>query len=179
MKAKLLLILLSLSFILPAYAGVPTSISFYGLPQEWTATTGETVKLSDFRGKQVVLSLIYTECTRVCPVTIQSMKKIEKVLKEQNKEAELILVTLDPRTDTLAKLSRFQERHELNRKPWHFLRGSKKDTQLLAQYMGAKAWDYYSHVVHNLKILLLDPQGQVVESIGWNDEIEKLTDAAS
>lgn len=86
---------------------------------------GQTVSLSDFRGKVVVLTFIYTQCPDVCPVIAQNLHTAYKQLPDEKRDdVAFIAITVDPEQDTPEALRAFSERHGLADNPkWYALRG--------------------------------------------------------
>ena len=86
---------------------------------------GQTVSLSDFRGKVVVLTFIYTACPDVCPVIARNLQTAyEQLPAERQDDVVLIAITVDPERDTPQALEEFSERNGLAENPsWYALRG--------------------------------------------------------
>ena len=86
---------------------------------------GQTVRLSDFRGKGVVLTFVYTNCPDVCPITVENLRVAYELLSEEERDrVALVAVTLDPVRDTRAALQEFTAAHRLTDNPnWFALRG--------------------------------------------------------
>lgn len=68
---------------------------------------GQTVKLSDFRGKIVLIYFGYTFCPDVCPATLGAVTQALKQLGEKAEEVQLIMISVDPGRDTPEKLSEY------------------------------------------------------------------------
>ena len=62
------------------------------------------VKLSDFRGKLVVLYFGYTFCPDVCPATLAEVGQALRKLGKGADGVQVIMVTVDPERDTPAHL---------------------------------------------------------------------------
>lgn len=60
---------------------------------------GSELKLSRYRGKVVVLAFGFTECTDVCPVTLEVLTKARKKLGAEAKDFQVVYVTVDPKRD--------------------------------------------------------------------------------
>ncbi|MBA3519262.1 MAG: SCO family protein [Rhizobiales bacterium] len=86
---------------------------------------GKPVSLSDFRGKVIALTFIYTDCPDVCPITVKNLSAANEQLPEEKRDdVALIAITVDPKRDTQAALRAFSERHGLVENPnWYALRG--------------------------------------------------------
>jgi protein SCO1/2 len=61
---------------------------------------GETFRLSDQRGKVVMIYFGYTFCPDVCPTTLTDLKYVYENLDEQAQDVEVVFVTVDPPRDT-------------------------------------------------------------------------------
>lgn len=85
---------------------------------------GQAISLSDFRGKVVVLTFIYTQCPDVCPVIARNLQTAyEQLPAERQDDVALVAVTVDPERDTPRALEEFSERHGLDGNPsWYALR---------------------------------------------------------
>ena len=86
---------------------------------------GQTVSLSDLRGKVVVLTFIFTNCPDVCPATARNLSvAFEQLPEEKRDRVALVAITVDPERDTPQALREFSERHGLAENPsWYALRG--------------------------------------------------------
>lgn len=68
---------------------------------DFTLTTagGQRVRLSDFRGKIVLLFFGYRFCPDVCPVSLTMMKRALEALDAQADRVQVIMVSVDPERD--------------------------------------------------------------------------------
>ncbi len=99
---------------------------------------GQPVSLSDFRGKVVVLTFIYTDCPDVCPVIARTLQTAyEQLPVETRDKVALVAITLDPGRDTPQALKEFSERHGLADNPnWFALRGDPMTLERVWQAYG-------------------------------------------
>jgi protein SCO1/2 len=67
---------------------------------EMMASTGERVRLSDFRGRPVLLYFGYTFCPDACPTTLSELKKVMAELGPDADEVQVLMVSVDPLRDT-------------------------------------------------------------------------------
>ena len=65
-----------------------------------TNQRGETVTLSELRGKSVVVTFLYTSCAGVCPFVGIKLKMTAEMLGEEAGGVEFIAVSTDPQRDT-------------------------------------------------------------------------------
>jgi len=65
---------------------------------------GLPFKLSDHEGAIVLLFFGYTHCPDVCPVTLSTWTKVEKLLGDDAERVRFAFVTVDPERDSLERL---------------------------------------------------------------------------
>lgn len=71
------------------------------------ASTGKSFKLSDTRGKLVVLGFGFSRCTGVCPVTLANLAQARKKLGALADNVQVVYVTVDPAYDDAARLNKY------------------------------------------------------------------------
>jgi cytochrome oxidase Cu insertion factor (SCO1/SenC/PrrC family) len=136
----------------------------------WETETGESVTLSSFRDKNVVLTMLYTHCRKICPmVTVDTLHEVERVLHDRQEPVELLIATLDPEVDTPRVLADFKVSSGFARPNVHFLRGSNKATRRLASSMGlGDFWRDDDHIEHGFRIVLLDLGRRQERRLDWD-----------
>ena len=77
------------------------------------------VNLSQFEGKIVVMTFVYTNCPDICPAVTYQMKKLAEELGDSYDESVVFLsVTVDPKRDTPENLATFASNYNAY---WQFL----------------------------------------------------------
>lgn len=106
-----------------------------------TDAQGATVRLSDFRGRAVALSFIFTTCPDICPLIASQMRAAYDLLPEATRDAVVFLgVSVDPERDTPAALRDFSARFGLDEVPgWHALTGSRPELEAVWAAYGIDA----------------------------------------
>ena len=69
--------------------------------------SGKAVRLSDFRGRAVLLTFVYTHCPDVCPLIMTNLGVALDKLGDQAGKAQIVAVSVDPAGDTPAQVRRF------------------------------------------------------------------------
>jgi protein SCO1/2 len=68
---------------------------------------GSELKLGRYRGKLVLLSFGFTNCTEVCPTTLATMAQAKKLLGKDAEAVQVIYVTVDPERDDAARMKNY------------------------------------------------------------------------
>jgi protein SCO1 len=61
---------------------------------------GQPFKLSDLRGKWILLAYGYTHCPDVCPLTLSHLRDVKKLVDPNGDQVQAVFVTIDPERDT-------------------------------------------------------------------------------
>lgn len=68
---------------------------------------GGKTRLSDLKGKVVLLSFGYTNCPDVCPTTLADMGRVLRSLGNRAKLVGVVFITVDPARDTMERLKSY------------------------------------------------------------------------
>lgn len=68
---------------------------------------GKTLKLSETRGKVLVLGFGFSHCPEICPTTLANLSRVMKNLGDNAKDVQVVYVTVDPERDTAARLREY------------------------------------------------------------------------
>ena len=94
---------------LAAAAVTPPSASERARPADFTLTDqhGRPFRLSQYRGRVVVLFFGYAHCPDVCPTTLANLAHARSALGDAGRNVTVAFVTVDPQRDTPAVLRSF------------------------------------------------------------------------
>ncbi|WP_394775323.1 SCO family protein [Flavobacterium sp.] len=152
-----------------------TDLSIYNLPSKWTNQNGRNIKLKSLKGNVLVMVMIYTTCKAACPKLVADMRNIESRLNEKTKKnVKLILVSIDPETDTPEKLKAFSIANKMEGDSWIFLRSTEENTRefaavLAVNYKKISPIDFS----HSNIISVFNPDGELIyqqEGLGVNND---------
>ena len=143
---------------------------------------GSTVRLSDYRGRVVLLAFVFTTCPGVCPLISQQMSALQGGLKEAElfgRRANLVSVTVDPETDSAKVLAEYAQKFGADPNGWRFLRETPAKTQPVL-----KAYDEWTKLLpkgeldHPARVYLIDRKGNIREiySLAFFNEKQALFD---
>ena len=136
------------------------------LPQSWLADSGRPISLTGLSGQRVVLTMAYANCHRICPTTIESLKRLQTALDAKGEHVEFVIVGYDPENEDAATWRHYRSSHHLGRSNWHFITGSVADTAQLARQLHFELWKYDEHVMHDSRVLVFDINGLLARELG-------------
>ncbi|MGC4233387.1 MAG: SCO family protein [Niabella sp.] len=151
------------------------SDSIFHLTSQWQDQHNQSYSLNTLRGKTLVVVMIYTSCKTACPILVADMKRIERQIKPAYLgKVSLVLVSIDPETDTPARLAEFAKTGGMNAPQWVFLRSDEAATQEFANVLAMK-YKKISPVdfSHSNIISVFNPEGELIlqeEGTGINAE---------
>ncbi len=90
-----------------------------------TDAQGNSVALSDYHGRPVALTFLYTDCPDVCPVIAQRLGQAMNELGGDAGKVAVLAVSVDPDGDTPAKAAEFMAKHGLTGPGRHYLIGDE------------------------------------------------------
>lgn len=113
--------------------------SIFNLTSSWNTEEGKTIYLKELKGKTLVMVMIYTSCKAACPRLVADMRNIEKQLpKKALKNVQFVLVSIDPETDTAARLKAFAIENLMDGEQWTFLQGTPDNVREFANVLAVK-----------------------------------------
>jgi protein SCO1/2 len=140
-------VLLGLLLSLPlaaAAADAPGSIPAPDLPDVTVLTeSGARVRFRDLiAGRTVAINFIFTSCPTVCPLMGASFARVQKLLG--GRPVTLISVSVDPETDTPARLAAWGGRYGASR-GWTLVTGAREDIDRILKAFGVYSASPMAH----------------------------------
>jgi protein SCO1/2 len=124
-------------------------------------SNGEELKLSAYRGKVVLLGFGFTSCAAVCPITLGTLKQVNKKLGLQASELQVLYITVDPERDDAPRLKKYLSSFDAT-----FIGGTGSEAQLAAVrkdfgIAAEKVAGPDGSYTHSSFIYLIDRQGRL------------------
>jgi len=120
---------------------------------------GHPERLSDFRGRTVLLTFVDSTCTTICPLTAQLMWRARQDVGTAI-PVQLLAVNANPRSTSVSAVRRWSARHRMLRR-WLFLTGSVQQLRSVWRGYGIEAKVVHGDVDHTAVIYVIDPAGRV------------------
>ena len=176
--------ILALSLIaLPANAGEPPfdeetapKISRAAIGRQladYSFKDGESrpVKLSDFKGRPVLINMVYTSCSHYCPVTSRSLADGVDVARDALGDDSFSVLTIgfDIRNDKPSRMRAYGRAQGINFPNWHFLAADSETVLALTEQTGFIYYPSSQGFDHLAQTTLLDKDGRIVRQLYGTD----------
>lgn len=142
----------------------------------FTDRSGRTVRLSDYRGKPLVVSMIYTRCPIICATTTRSLSALK--LSQDALGADsfgVLTIGFDSENDTPEAMEDFAKRMDINLPNWEFVSADPDTINRLSKDLGFVFFPSeeggFNHITQTTYI---DGQGKVYLHL-YGDELENKT----
>jgi protein SCO1/2 len=142
--------------------------SLFERPWKWADEEGSTVTFAQWRGSPLVVATFFTTCSRTCPLTVAKLRTVYESVRRRGRDAQFLLVTLDPTVDTTERLRQYKESRKLPGQ-WHLLRGYPRETRELADLLDVHVIDMDPHILHDARIAVFDARGVLSRSFDCCD----------
>ena len=139
----------------------------------WTDSDGRALRLAELRTPLRVMTMAYPACKKVCGTTTLVLSEIQGRLDAMGVDADFVIVTYDPSSDSQEDWRDYRARRKLDRANWHFLTGDAVATRKVARNLDLDFWSYHGHIVHDFRILLFDAHWRVLGEVDW-DHIDRI-----
>lgn len=128
---------------------------------------GGAVRLSDLRGKVVVLNFVYAGCPDVCPLHAERIADVQAMVNAtpMKELVQFVTITTDPVRDTAEVLTAYGPTHGLEAANWQFLTSGPERpaaTRRLAEQYGLKFTETSDgQQMHGVVTHVIDKEGDL------------------
>ncbi len=127
----------------------------------------QPVDITQYRGKPLIVSLIYTSCHHICPTLTNHLAEVVKIAREALGEESFSVITVgfDTAVDSPERMRLYARERNINISGWDFLSADKDTIDAFSDDLGfiffksAKGFDHLS------QISLLDAEGKVYRQV--------------
>jgi len=134
---------------------------------EFTSTDGRRLTLGDLRGKPLVLSMVYTSCYQICPMTTRFLSGVvEKARAALGEDSFAVAVVgFDVPVDTPAAMQYFANKQGISDKGWQVLSASSSAVEALAGDIGFQYFPSSNGFDHLIQATVIDAEGRVYRQV--------------
>lgn len=138
--------------------------------------SGRTVRLSDYLGKPLVISMIYTHCPIICATTTRSLSALKLSQDALGVDSFGVLtIGFDTENDTPELMGDFAKRMDVNLPNWEFVSSDPETIKKLSKDLGftfsPSAYGGFDHITQTT---FVDGKGRVYLHV-YGDEFENRT----
>lgn len=139
----------------------------------------DTVRLSTFDDKILLVSFFFAKCETVCPTMNNYIGQHIYTEFEKDDGIRFLSFTVDPQNDSSEVLMQYAKQLNAKLPNWHFITGNKSKIYDLAanSFKIPGAEDEHNGLFHSNKIVLVDKQKRVrgvFDTGGQNDKKETI-----
>jgi protein SCO1/2 len=132
---------------------------------------GRPVRLSQYRGKPLLVSFIYTGCFQVCPLTTRSLQSAVEAGRDffGTDQFNIVSIGFNQPADTPESLKAFSRQYRIDVPNWDFLSPHASIVDRLTREFGFSYLANPAGFDHILQATLLDAQGRIYRQIYGDD----------
>jgi protein SCO1/2 len=142
---------------------------------EFTSESGSAIRFSDFRGRAVAFTFFFTSCPlpEYCPRMNKNFSETRKILlADTNAPAnwQLLCISFDSAFDSPPILQSYAGLYRgTNADRWLFAVAPTNTLHELAPKVDLNVWRENGVLSHNLRTVVLDPNGKIFKQFDGND----------
>ena len=135
--------------------------------------TGRPLRLASYRGKPLLISLIYTKCPDSCPVTTRYLGNAVKILSQAlgPDSFSVLSVGFDTDSDTPQAMRQFAAQVGIDFKNWEFASVDPVTLKELTRDLGFRYRSSGMGFEHVSELSIIDPDGKVYRKV-YGDQFD-------
>lgn len=132
---------------------------------------GRSFQLSELRGRPVVVSFVFTNCTYVCSGLTLHLREVVKIARDAlgTDSFAVLTVGFDSERDTPARLAEFASQRGISDPRWRFASGDAATIRRLTDEIGFSWSSTAAGFDHVTQVTLLDADGRVAAHVYGQD----------
>lgn len=133
----------------------------------FTNVDGKPARLADFRGRPLLVTLVYTGCADVCPTLIESLHPAIDVAQETFGQDGFSVITVgfDVKKDTPAQMRALARSRGADLPNWNFLSADQENLDALAQSVGFSYFNRAGGFDHLAQVSIIDRDGRLYQQV--------------
>lgn len=128
---------------------------------------GRAVRLSEFRGKPLLVNFVYTGCFKVCPTSTRALLKAVSAMRDQFGDGQFNVLSIgfNPPTDSPVAMKVFAAQHRIRDGNWVFLSPQLADVPALARAFGFRFMATPGGFDHTEQVSVVDRDGVIQRQV--------------
>jgi len=134
---------------------------------ELLGADGAPVTLSQFAGKPLVISMIFTSCAHICPATTQNLRKAVAEARSTFGSDSFNVATIgfDAPRDSVESMREFARRQGVDDSNWHFLSADQPTIDAIAKDLGFLFFPSGGGFDHLIQSTIVDGKGVIYRQV--------------
>jgi protein SCO1/2 len=134
---------------------------------EFFDADGGVVTLAQLRGKPLVLSMIFTSCYQICPMTTRHLSKIVQKAREalSDDSFTVAVVGFDAAVDTPDAMRFFAAKQGISDKGWRLLSADAQTVAALSKDLGFQFFSSSNGFDHLIQATVIDAEGKIYRQV--------------
>ncbi len=136
-----------------------------------TDQTGRSVTLSQWAGKVVAVTFIYTNCPLpdYCFRLSNNLSQInQRFAGRMGRDLMLLSISFDPVRDQPKVLAKYASTFKADPETWRFLTGPLDKVKAVTRQFGLNYWSEEGYLTHTMHTLVIDRQGRLAADFEGN-----------
>lgn len=132
-----------------------------------TRSDGSKANLSDYRGKPLVISMIYTSCYHICPTTTRHLAKVVKKARAVLGADSFSVLTIgfDVHNDTPEAMRIFSAQQRVGLSGWDFVSVDAETIAVLSKDLGFIYFESANGFDHLIQSTVIDGNGVIKSQV--------------
>jgi protein SCO1/2 len=144
---------------------------------EFQDQEGRVQKLSNWRGRALAVTFVYTRCPvpDFCPLMDRHFAELQRTIVADARlrdRVHLVSVSFDPAHDTPAVIAAHAKTRGADARTWSYLTGTADAVEHFTSRFGVSVIlekDDVQSITHNLRTAVIDPRGRLVKIYSGNE----------
>ena len=134
---------------------------------ELTGVDGEKIALESYRGKPLLISMVFSSCHYVCPTTTKFLAEVVDKARSALGEDSFHVATVgfDVISDTPTRMGQLQRELQIETAGWDFLSGNAAAIAALSEQLGFIYYPSPRGFDHLIQVSVVDAEGIVYRQV--------------
>jgi len=133
---------------------------------------GESVSLADFKGKVVLVTAVYSTCTKTCPMMLTKIRTVlDQLTPAERNDLAVVAFSLNPEADTRELRQMTARIYSMESPRFHFVNGVPSEVNALLDKLSVVRTrdEETGQIVHSNLFFLLDRDGRIAYRLSLSD----------
>ena len=134
---------------------------------ELSRTDGSPISLEAYRGKPLIVSMIFTSCHHVCPSTTQYLREVVRKARSalDADSFQVVSIGFDTSEDSPERMAQFRASTGVTDPHWEFLSGDAATMKALTEQLGFIYYPSPRGFDHLVQATIVDGQGSIYRQV--------------